>query len=184
MSFKDAGSIKDILFPRSLYGEFVEHCRRKFRAEYQTDEHHERQAFGLLGGSIEDGGDRIVISHVFPLIRNMRHSELYADHVTALMEKIGPGSAEFPNCARGWVSNPREVLTAERACDGAGSLLFGNYHMHTVSGDRCTPADRQLGEGNSMWSFIVSMVDTERYIVRAYYEGRNEREAVIRFIAG
>jgi hypothetical protein len=184
MSVIDVASVSEVLFPRDLYGAFVEHCRRKFRAEYEPGEHHERQAFGLLGGAVERGGERIVISHVFPLIRNMRHSELYADDITALMEKIGPGSAEFPNCARGWVSNPRELMAAERTCDRSGSVLFGNYHMHTMSGDRCTPADRQLGEGNSMWSFIVSMVDTERYIVRAYYEGRNEREAPIRFIAG
>lgn len=87
------------------------------------------------------------------------------------------------------MADPKEVLQAQRACDRAGAVLFGNYHMHRVpwphdpGRDTCTDLDTQLAAGSGLWAFIVSMVDPDEPRVRAFFEADNGREATVRIVA-
>jgi hypothetical protein len=42
--------------------------------------------------------------------------------------------------------------------------------------------DRELSAGTGLWTFILSAVDLNRPILRAYFEGSNDREATIRVL--
>jgi len=168
-----------IVFPSDFYRQLIDHCRRKYHGDYHADELAERKAYGLIGGKRVEGKNQIEITDVFPLLRNMRNDERFGGYINEVMEDAGNASKEFPMQSRGWVADPREVLAAQRKCDAQKNLLFGNYHMHTIVGDRCTKADRVLAEGNGMWTFIISFVDPKRYIVRAYFESKNEIEIPI-----
>jgi hypothetical protein len=63
--------------------------------------------------------------------------------------------------------------------------MFGAYHIHVVPwpGDplRDTPTglDAVLVKGSMMYSFIISMVDPEKPIIRAFYEGEINAETPI-----
>jgi hypothetical protein len=86
---------------------------------------------------------------------------------------------------RGWVAHPDEIRSAELACDAAGATIFGSYHMHRVAWshdpirDTCTELDTRLAEGSGLWMLILSMVDPERPVLRAFFEGRNDHEAAV-----
>ena len=90
--------------------------------------------------------------------------------------------SETPLAGRGWATDPRELLAADLAFDAAGSVLFGGYHMHRVPWkhdplrDRCTEVDRDLAAGSGLLMFILSVVDPDRPILRAYFEGDNDDE--------
>ena len=88
-------------------------------------------------------------------------------------------------CHRGWVADPREVLAVERFCDRYDWLNFGNYHTHRVGWpadplrDTCTGLDRELARDCGQWVFILSVVDLDKPVLRAFYEGDNTIEARI-----
>ncbi len=46
--------------------------------------------------------------------------------------------------------------------------------------DTCTELDGKLAEGSGLWMFILWMVDPERPVLRAFFEGCNDREATVR----
>ena len=171
-----------IRVPGALYGTVVEHARRKLAGRYLPDEEQAPKAFGLLGGRFEAGG--VVVTTVVPLRRNLRHRPDLAPVVDDLMRRWAVPS-ETPFERRGWVADPVEVLAAQEASDEAGSALFGAYHMHRVAWpddplrDTCTAIDRCLAAGSGLWAFILSMVDPERPILRAFFEGDNGRESPV-----
>lgn len=177
--------IDAVVVPEHLYEDLVGHARRKLAGDYMPAEEHAPKAYGLVGGRLREGHGEI--THVVPLIRNHRdlpHLKPVVDHV---MDELAVPS-ETPLERRGWVSDPREVLTAEERFDRAGSCLFGGYHMHRVPWDqdplrdRCTEVDAELASGSGLWMFILSMVDPDRPILRAYFEGDNAREAPIQIV--
>lgn len=43
--------------------------------------------------------------------------------------------------------------------------------------DTCTAIDTALARGRGLWVVILSLVDPQRPIVRAFFEGDNDREA-------
>ncbi len=65
-------------------------------------------------------------------------------------------------------------------------MLFGAYHMHRVAWshdprrDTCTELDQCLARDSGLWTFILSMVEPERPVLRAFFEGDNDREATVR----
>ena len=70
--------------------------------------------------------------------------------------------------------------------DQAGSVLLGGYHMHRVawdhdpSRDTCTEIDTRLADSSGLWVFILSMVDPDNPVLRAFFEGHNDKEAPVR----
>lgn len=178
-------AIDEVVLPEHLYGDLVGHARRKLAGAYLPEEEPAPKAYGLVGGRVVDGHGEV--THVVPLLRNHRdqpHLKPVVDHV---MEELAVRS-ETPLERRGWVSDPREVLTAEELFDRSGATLLGGYHMHRVpwdhdpTRDRCTEVDAELASGWGLWVFILSMVDRDRPILRAYFEGDNAREAPIRLV--
>lgn len=176
-------AVRTITFPPQPRDRVVEHARRKLRGEYLPEEETAKKSYGLLGGRVQ--GSDVLVTHAFPLRRNLRWSPQLQPYIDEVMDEVAVAS-ETPFQRRGWVTDPREVRAAEQTCDAAGSTLFGSYHMHRVAWshdpvrDTCTQLDRRLAEGSGLWCLILSMVDPQRPVLRAFYEGRNEQEALVR----
>lgn len=174
--------VEAIRLPEHLFWQVVAHARRKLEGRHQPGEEQERKAYGLLGASLS--GTSAEVSVVYPLRRNLRHESHLAGHVARLMDSVAVPS-ETPLDRRGWVADPREVMSAEREFEQCRSVLLGGYHMHRVAWkhdprrDTCTELDRRLSEGSGLWAFILSMVDPDNPRMRAFFEGDNEREAPI-----
>ncbi len=169
-----------IVFAQRDYETLLAHARRKLRGEYLAGEEAERKAYGLLGGRQREA--RIEVIGVFPLRANLRSEPQFKPSVDRLMAEFAVPS-ETPVERRGWVAHPDEVRNAERICDDSGGMVFGSYHMHRVAWshdarrDTCTELDSSLGEGSGMWMLVLSMVDPQRPVLRAFFEGRNDQEA-------
>lgn len=180
------GDAREIIFPLPFYASLVSHAARKLAGHYLEDEAPERKAFGLLAGCW--AGEALVVRAVIPLLANLRHDPR---HRAAMDETVGRLAipSETPNDQRGWIADVREVMGAERLCDEHGWMMFGNYHTHRVAWpcdplrDTCTELDRALAAGTGLWMLIVSVVDLDRPVVRAYFEGDNGAEAAIRVVS-
>ena len=175
--------VEEVFFPQHLYWQLVNHARRKLAERYLAGEEPERKAYGLVGGRLV--GHAAEVTHVFPLVRNLRYDPQFRLYVDELMAEVAV-SSETPLERRGWVADPGEVRDAERQLDAAGSVLLGGYHMHRVPWpddpcrDTCTQVDTRLAERSGLWVFILSMVDPDNVVLRAFFEGSNDKEAPVR----
>jgi len=175
--------MEEILFPKDLYWQLVAHARRKLEGHYLAGEEQAPKAYGLVGGRVADG--RVVVTHTVPLLHNQRDHAHLKPVLDQVMDDLAIRS-ETPLDRRGWVSDPREIAAADDLFDRAGAVLIGGYHMHRVAWehdpvrDGCTDVDRELGTDSGLWMFILSMVDRENPILRAYFEGDNGREIAVR----
>jgi len=173
----------EIVLPRPQYASIVGHVVRKLTEHYLDGETPETKAFGMVVG--RQHGQVIEVTGVVPLLVNLRRD---ARHVTAMDELVGQHAipSQTPNERRGWIAHPAELLAIEQLCDDNGWVVFGNYHTHRVPWphdprrDSCTELDRHLADGSGQWTFIVSAVDLHAPSLRAFYEGRNDREARVR----
>lgn len=171
-----------INLPKAQYEALIEHCVRKLNAHYLQDESPERKAYGLIGGLVEDGA--IAVRHVAPLKRNARAREPYKSHMDELLGRFAIPS-ETPLDKRAWVADPAESRAILMNFSRQGWDLVGTYHMHRVGWEndpmRDTPTelDTILAEGSEAFLFIVSTVNPEKPILRAFYEGIREQEVPI-----
>lgn len=178
----ELGSVEELRLDPQQHETIVEHGRRKLGGPYLDGETPERQAFGLLAGRVE--GAAIETTAVYPLRRNMRHEGSFKETMDATVTELGVPS-KTPLDRRGWMADPRELLEVHRRAEEDGALVYGSYHMHKVGWDhdplRDTPTrlDAALVEGQGIWMLILSLVDPARPILRAFFEGRKEREARI-----
>jgi hypothetical protein len=178
-------AIDQIWLPASCHATIVNHAARKLDGHYVADETGERLAFGLIAGILE--GDRAVVTAVFPLLRNLRQVGPYRDQMDNIIERYAVVS-ETENGRRGWMADPLEVLAVDELCDRRRWVRFGNYHTHRVAWpddprrDSCTELDRVMASDSDQWMFILSVVDRERPVLRAFYEGCNDHEATIHLI--
>lgn len=175
--------MEEIYFPKHLYWQAVAHARRKLSGHYLPGEEQAPKAYGLVGGRLFLRAGEV--THLIPLSRNLRDDPRIKPDVDHVLDDWAVPS-ETPLEGRAWVSDPAEVMKAEREFDEVGSVLFGGYHMHRVPWeqdplrDTCTDVDRQLARGSGLWVFIVSMVDPEQPRLRAFFEGDNSKEAAVR----
>lgn len=175
--------VTEIRFPPAVHAALVDHGRRKLAGRWEPGEEPAPKAYGLVAGRMT--GPRMEVTHVIPLRRNVRDRADLKPHLDRIMHAVAVPS-ETPMERRGWVADPLEVMAAERRCDEAGAVLFGAYHMHRVAWphdpwrDSCTAVDRCLARESGLWALILSLVDPARPRVRAFYEGDNLREALVR----
>jgi hypothetical protein len=174
--------IEEIRISDNHYRSVVAHGLRKLEGDYRPDETPERKAYGLLGGRPQ--GAQVDTTHVFCLARNARYEPAYRQQMDELMTSLAVPS-ETPLERRGWLTDPDELLAAERQCDAEHAVIFASYHMHRVAWpddplrDSCTAIDTALASGGGLWVFILSLVDPANPTLRAYFEGDNDREARI-----
>lgn len=179
--------VREIHLTGEQHAALLGHARRKLRGEYLAGETAERKAFGLLVGQVD--AERATTTAVVPLARNLRHEQPYRAQIDALVHALAVPS-QTPLERRGWLADPSELLAAQRACDAAGTIIFGSYHMHRVGWpadprrETCTALDEALARDRGLWMLVLSMVDPERPVLRAFFEGDNDREAQIAVTGG
>lgn len=160
----------------------VEHCRRKLTGTFQEGEAREKKAYGLLGGSVTNNS--VQVTDCRPLLQNARHLEPFKKIMDRALEEFAVPSVTAL-ARRGWVAEPREMLDALKTFRRQGRKLVATYHMHRISWshdplrDKPTVLDTELGAGTDLVMLIVSMVDPEHPILRAFYEGDPQSELAI-----
>ncbi len=178
--------IREIHLDAVQYGALLAHARRKLCGRYLPGETAERKAFGLLAGVTD--GQRAETTRVLPLARNLRHEPGYRERIDSLVHELAVPS-ETPLERRGWWADPKELLAAHHGCERAGTVIFASYHMHRVGWpedprrDTCTALDEALARGSGLWTLVLSMVEPDRPILGAFFEGDNDRQANV-VIAG
>lgn len=181
------GRARELVFPTAVHQQLVGHARRKLAGDYLPDEEPLPKAYGLVGGQVR--GWRIDVTHVFALRHNLRNTAPFKAAIDRIMAESAVPS-ETPFAKRGWVADPHEVMAAEERCAAAGAVLLGGYHMHRVPWDHdprrdtCTALDTRLGQDSGLWMLILSMVDPDHPVLRAFFEGHNEHEAAVHVVAG
>lgn len=171
-----------IVFPQIHLQTIFDHCQRKLAAIFNPDESRERKAFGLIAGTKEN--KTFTVNRCLPLLKNVRNLAPYNEFMDRIMQQYAVPS-ETPFSKRGWIAEPAELLQNIKQIQRDNLLLLGAYHMHRVAWpddprrDRPTTLDTKLGEESRMLLFIVSMVDPEKPIIRAFYEGKPDREIPI-----
>ena len=171
-----------ILFPVKYYQAVLEHCKRKMAGNYLEGENHEHKAFGLIGGR-KDGADYIV-EKCFPLLKNVRQISPYKKLMDSVMAEYAIPS-ETPLAQRGWIAEPEELLEKIRLMQQENLFLLGAYHMHRVAWPddplRETPTtlDAMLAANSRMLIFILSIVKVDKPVLRAFYEGKPDKEVPV-----
>jgi hypothetical protein len=174
--------ISSIEFTEPCWLAVVAHARRKLEGRWIGCECAERQAFGLLAGDLD--GTVMRTTRVFPLQRNLRHHPELGAFVDETVVRLATPS-RTPTGQRGWLADPREVLEIQTQCNVTGELLYGSYHMHKAPWkhdplrDTPTRLDAALAQHSAMWMLVLSMVDPDRPLLRAFFEGRIDREVPI-----
>ncbi len=171
-----------LILPLEFHETVVGHCRRKLAGEFLSTESPEKKAYGLVAGTRT--GAVLEVGACFPLKKNARSREPFRGQMDYLMQKHAVRS-ETPLEKRGWVADPDEWNEVGRKCSDLGLMLLGTYHMHRVGWNhdmlRDTPTvlDAILGKKSSMVMFIVSMVNPDSPVIRAFFEGNPELEIPI-----
>jgi hypothetical protein len=171
-----------IIFPAEQLRLVYEHCRRKLAGDYHDQESREPKAFGLVAGRQNSKG--FTVSRCFPLIKNARQVEPYKRFMDNVMAQHAIPS-ETPFSKRGWVADPEELLGRAKECQRENLLLLGAYHMHRVAWqddplrDMPTTLDTILAADSGMLIFIISMIAVDQPIIRAFYEGKPDKEIPI-----
>lgn len=161
-------------FPKSCWQTIIDHCNRKLASHYLNGETKECKAFGIVAG--KKVGDYVKVERCFPLMNNVRHEEPYKKYLDKMMAEHAVPS-ETPLAKRGWVADPGELMGIINQCQNDSITMLGAYHMHRVPWEhdrlRETPTtlDTILAEKSRMIMFIVSMVNPNQPVVRAFYEG-------------
>ena len=170
-----------IIFPELPLQTLLEHCRRKLNEKYIPGEARERKSFGLIGGCQQ--GATITVEKCLPLLKNARNQEPYKRFMDQAMTRYAIVS-ETPFSKRGWIADPQELMQKNKQIQQK-NLLLGTYHMHRVSWpddplrDSPTTLDTVLAADSHMLLFIVSMVNPDQPILRAFYEGKPDQEIPI-----
>lgn len=171
--------INTVLISQSLLQEIYSHCDRKLASQWGENETHENQAFGLLGGYIEE--HQAHIEDFIILKENFRTNKKYQLQFTSLINQFATGGGLSIE-KRGWISSPKETLQAMLTFEKASMSFLGGYHLHHEgswkngpSKQNCSELDKKLGEGTDELMFIVSVIDKGRAF-KCFYEGDVERE--------
>jgi len=174
-----------IELPQACWKEIISHCRRKLNGKFIGDESAEMKAFGLVSGNKQDS--KIIVKRCFALKKNARYQKPYSEYMNKILAQHAiPSETDLDK--RGWVADPQELMVVIRECQEQGLIILGAYHMHRVAWqhdatrDTPTELDRLLATESRMIMFVVSMVDPEKPLMRAFYEGILEQEIPITLV--
>ncbi len=176
-----------ITVPWTEWQEIISHCRRKLAGDFLPGETRVRRAYGMLAGTVE--GDTAVVRMVIPFKKNARGKEPLKSYMDNIMARYAVPSTT-PMDQRGWITDPEELRECYESCDSGNMTVFGTYHMHIVPWDhdpvRDTPTrlDMVLAENSGLFSFIISLVDPDNPVMRAFMEGNIKREVRVELEAG
>lgn len=160
----------------------LDHCHRALEA-HRDGRAEESKAFGLVFGTVSD--QIITVAQSFPLHKNVRSQAPYKEYMDRMMDEHAFPSVT-PLKQRGWVADPAELFARIKECRRNQQILIGTYHMHRVGWEhdslRDTPTklDAVLAKESGLLMFIISMVEPQRPIIRAFYEGIMDREISIK----
>lgn len=177
--------IDSIKIPSQLLGEMISHCHRKLQGEYLPGEGQSPKAFGLIGGTVN--GTSVEAEIIIPLFKNARECDEKRGEMDKAMNLHGTPSVT-PFDQRGWIAEQEELDNALQILLEKRLRLVGNYHMHRIAWDhdphRDTPTkiDTVLGCTSRMFMFIISMVNPEAPVIRAFFEGNNDFEVPVEII--
>lgn len=171
-----------IILPGNLRQTMIEHCRRKASGTFLPGETEEYKAFGLLAG--ETVGEHIVVKLCLPLMKNARSVAPFRQFMDKMLQEHAIPS-KTPIHKRGWVADPEELQRKTEQCREEKMRLLGTYHTHLVAWqndqvrDTPTKLDEALARRSRMVTFVVSMVNPDHPIIRAFYEGDINREIAV-----
>ncbi len=174
--------VNRIILPDFYWQQILEHCKRRLAGNYLSGESRARRACGLVAGVQSE--HTLNVKRIMPLKKNVRDQEPYKTYMDSIMEQYAMPS-KTPLSQRGWIADPVELKECCDICDRNDLIVIGTYHTHIVAWDhdpiRDTPTrlDAVLAQNSNLFSFIVSMVDMTSPIIRAFYEGLTEKEALI-----
>jgi len=170
-----------VILPEGNRQAIVTHCLQVLAAFAKTGAG-ECRAFGLIAGAVS--GHVVTVARCLPLHCNVRSRPPYKEYVDRVMAEHAVPS-QTPLSQRGWVAAPDELLERVKEIRRQGHTLLGTYHMHRVGWahdplrDTPTRVDTVLARESRLLMFIVSMVEPDRPLIRAFYEGIKEREIPI-----
>jgi hypothetical protein len=174
--------VERLVVRRVDYDGLISHCLRKLAGDYLEGEAPERKAYGLIGGSLQSG--LVKVGKIAPLMKNVRANQPYKRFMDEVLGRFAIAS-ETPLDKRAWVADPAESRHILLDFAQQGLELVGTYHMHRVGWEsdplRDTPTelDTILAEGSEAFLVVVSTVNPEKPIVRAFYEGVPAKEVPI-----
>lgn len=177
--------IDSIKIPAQLWNEMISHCHRKLQGDYLPGEGQSPKAFGLIGGTVTEASVKAEV--MIPLFKNARECGESKIEMDRAMTQHGTPS-ETPFDQRGWVAEQEELDNALQILLRKGLRLVGNYHMHRVawehdpSRDTPTKLDAVLGCASRMFMLIISMVNPESPIIRAFFEGNKDLEVPVEIV--
>lgn len=173
-----------IILPKQHWEDILEHCKRKLAGNFLEGESRLQRACGLVAGTQE--GDTLKVERTRPVMKNVRDQEPYKTYMDNVMKEHAIPS-KTPLSQRGWITDPEELKECYDDCESKGLIVLGTYHTHCVAWEhdpvRDTPTklDTVLAKNSNLFSFIISVVDITKPIIRAYYEGLHDKEVSIRF---
>jgi proteasome lid subunit RPN8/RPN11 len=171
-----------MICPESKWQEILDHCKRKLAGDYLQGESRMPRAYGLVAGIQQ--GPVLEVERILAIKKNVRDQEPYKTYMDKVMKQHAVPS-KTPLSKRGWMTDPTELKACYEQCDQEGLVVFGTYHVHVVPWendplrDMPTQLDRILARNSQLFSFIVSLVDTARPTIRAFYEALEAREVPI-----
>jgi len=179
MSFEQ---ISQIIIPHLKWQEILDHCNRKLSKNYLPDETEYPRAYGLIAGT-QDGSE-LRVRCIQPVKRNVRRIEPYKTFMDKILTEHAVPS-KTPLSERAWITDPAELKECYDYCDKNNYIIIGTYHSHIVSWkhdpmrDTPTHLDTLLAENSNIFQFIISLVDINRPLIRAFYEGHKDKETPI-----
>ncbi len=173
---------EQILLPESRWKDLLDHCQRKLAKDYLPGETEYPRAYGLIAG--RQSGTVLTVEKIFPVKRNVRRDEPFKSYMDKILTEHAVPSTT-PLSERAWMTDPNELKECYDFCDQEGLILLGTYHSHIVSWDhdphRDTPTklDTLLARHSNFFQFIISLVDLDKPVIRAFYEGFEEKEITV-----
>jgi hypothetical protein len=175
-------NINKIILPESEKEALLNHCLRKFNQQYVEGEVKERKAYGLIGGKVV--ADALHIGQIAPLYKNSRAEGEDKKYMDGILNEFAEAS-ETPLERRGWVADAEETFQIFNEFSRSGLDIVAAYHMHRVAWEndptreKPSALDTELAKGSGLFAFIISLIDPERPIIRAFYEGYPDQELPI-----
>lgn len=172
-----------IFMDKMVENEMYSHCIRKLNRHFLLEETMEQQAFGLLGGRLDN--NVLSVQMILPLCENFRYDQSMRDEMNeAIINYSIPAALAVEE--RAWIASPKEVQKGLALFEEYDLSLIGSYHMHhenswngIQSKELPSKLDEYLARDSEMVMFIVYISESGEAKVRAFYEGKIGEEIEI-----